>query len=228
MRARNFVDLTGRVFGRLVVIGRAVGRDKRSWWWLCRCSAEHHGCGTYCTVRGYVLARGETSSCGCLSLEMLHTKSATHGHARVAKKTPAYVSWAAMRQRCYDPARANYKYYGGRGIIVCDRWRNDFSAFLADMGPRPSSKHSIDRIDPNGNYEPGNCRWATQSEQCRNQRTRADVTRVEAFGIRLTVAEWSARTGLSSRLIHKRVRSGATAEETLRAAQPRERRARAS
>jgi hypothetical protein len=93
-----------------------------------------------------------------------------HGHRRRGYQSPEYYSWAAMRNRCNNPSRPNYPDYGGRGVTVCERW-NDFAAFLADMGPRPEG-HSIDRIDNNENYEPGNCRWATPTEQSHNQRPR--------------------------------------------------------
>ena len=92
-----------------------------------------------------------------------------HGFARPGKEAPEYRAWAALRNRCSNPNHDAYKNYGGRGIKVCERW-NDFLAFLEDMGPRPSPKHSIDRINNDGNYEPDNCRWATRSEQCRNMR----------------------------------------------------------
>lgn len=116
-----------------------------------------------------VVANGEayTRSCGCLSRET--TARRNHRHGETAN--PAYVPWVAMLQRCTNPRRDAFRWYGARGIVVCERWR-DFAAFLADMGPRPSPSHTIDRINPDGNYEPGNCRWATWAEQRRTQRNR--------------------------------------------------------
>ena len=93
-----------------------------------------------------------------------------HGYAKRGNVHPMFYLWMGMIGRCEDPKRVGYSYYGGRGIRVCDRWRHDFAAFLSDVGVRPSSDHSLDRIDPNGNYEPSNVRWATRSEQQHNRR----------------------------------------------------------
>lgn len=146
-------NLLGQVFGRLTVISRSNNDKWNNAKWLCRCE-----CGNEKIISGQLLRNGEARSCGCIKRK--------HGQSN----TPTYRSWMRMRERCCRPGDKRYKDYGGRGIIVCDRWRNSFENFFADMGERPSSKHSIDRIDVNGNYEPGNCRWSTTVEQRHNRR----------------------------------------------------------
>lgn len=149
-------DLTGKRYGRWSVLG--PGDDYEHW--RCRCD-----CGTERDVGHASLRKGFSRSCGCLKLEMVRKVNKTHGLTR----TPAHRSWVAMRQRCYNPKTTRYSRYGGRGIKVCDRWRYSFEEFLKDMGQPPSDRHSIDRIDVDGDYEPGNCRWATPLEQRHNR-----------------------------------------------------------
>ncbi len=117
-----------------------------------------------------------------------------HGNGRRGKRTPEYIAWGHMKSRCYIPTNASYKGHGGRGIIVCDRWLHSFENFLADMGERPSSKHSLDRFpDKNGNYEPSNCRWATPIEQSNNTRR----NRIIVFnGQTKTASEWGRELGI--------------------------------
>lgn len=160
--ARRVIELSGMRFGRLVVVKRHGTRGKGAAW-ECQCN-----CGMTKILRSYSLRRGSVQSCGCLQRELASAKSKTHGQSH----SPEYNAWHSMKGRCERPSYHHFKDYGGRGIRVCERWLHDFPAFLADMGPRPSATHSLDRIDVNGNYEPGNCRWATPEEQASNKRLR--------------------------------------------------------
>lgn len=117
-------------------------------------------------VEGKSLRIGTTKSCWCLQRDV----ATKHGHTKGGQRTVEYRTWASMKRRCINPRSTNYPGYGGRGIQVCDQWMNSFECFLSNMGIRPSKGHSIDRINNEGNYEPGNCRWATASEQQRNKR----------------------------------------------------------
>ena len=136
---------------------------------VCRCD-----CGKKTVARADSLVRRSTQSCGCLCREALadarksHGESGTHAGGRTVRPTAEYTCWASMIRRCENPNQNAY--VGALGIIVCKRWRHSFGAFLADMGRKPSPRHSIDRIDKNGNFEPRNCRWATPSQRNRNRR----------------------------------------------------------
>lgn len=163
-------DLTGQRFGRLTVIRKAGGKPLLKW--LCRCD-----CGAEKIVLGQSLRNGDSQSCGCLQKELFGAASAqretTHGDTVQGNRTPEYRSWAAMLSRCYNHNATGFHNYGGRGVKVCDRWRRSYADFLADKGRRPSLQHTLDRYpDPDGNYEPTNCRWATKREQRQNQRKR--------------------------------------------------------
>lgn len=166
-------ELTGLVFGRLTVLAFAgVGKDYTTRW---RCHCE---CGNETVVIGKNLVAGRTRSCGCkkagrsdyhqLGLHRRGKKTPiTHGMT----STPLYTTWTNIKQRCSNPKREDYRIYGGRGIRVCDEWQNSFEAFYRDMSPTWQPGLTIDRIDTNGNYEPGNCRWVPMSEQWKTRRS---------------------------------------------------------
>lgn len=158
-------DLTGHRFGRLTVVARAPNNSSGCVCWACRCE-----CGTDKVISRISLRSGDSNSCGCFRREVIGNRQRRHGMTNKRE----WVSWSAMQTRCFDPKHVGFKYWGGRGITVCDRWRgrDGFVNFLADLGTRPPMK-SLDRIDPNGHYEPGNCRWADAKTQATNKRARA-------------------------------------------------------
>ena len=202
------VDLTGQRFGRLVVLVQVPSIDGKAVW-SCQCD-----CGATHAVAGWLLRNGTVKSCGCYRVDRGKEHGATlnlrHGEARNVATTTEYRIWATMLSRCRNPSHQLYRNYGGRGIVVCDRWLR-FENFLVDMGRRPG-KMSIDRINVNGNYEPGNCRWATAKQQARNQRGNRWV---EVRGARKTLAEWLELTGTKRRTFYMRVASGLDNERAL-------------
>jgi hypothetical protein len=156
----KFIDLSGVRFGRWVVISKAEKQGKHTAW-NCLCD-----CGNERVCLGINLTSGKSKSCGCLR----EYNSLKHGHRKHNNTSREYETWCGIVARCENPTDTNYHNYGGRGIKVSNRWRESFENFLADMGKRPSPKHSIDRIDVNGDYEPSNCRWVTKETQMQNRR----------------------------------------------------------
>jgi hypothetical protein len=159
-------DITGQKFNLLTAEKLSHMRNGRSIW-ICRCD-----CGNKTEVSlGNLTSKRSTKSCGCLN-HLKGEKSSTYKHGKT--ETEEYIAYAHIKSRCYNKNNKKFKIYGERGITVCERWLESFENFYADMGPRPSTKHSIDRINVNGNYEPGNCRWANATIQARNQNPRKD------------------------------------------------------
>lgn len=191
----GLIDITGQRFGRLVVLCRipsdstAGGTVRTRWKVLC-------DCGNLIETRGHNLRSGDTKSCGCLIQDVLAERNHKHGHC----STRTYRIWLNMKQRCNNPANKNWADYGGRGIRICERWR-DFSAFFLDMGEAPAWG-SIDRINNDGGYEPGNCRWATQRQQCQNTRRNRFI---EFNGEIKPLSEWARDLGVHIATLHYRV-----------------------
>lgn len=204
---QKFTDHTGRVYTHLTVLGYApprvsVAGNKSPAWW-CKCV-----CGTVKSIREHQLKYGKAKSCGCRRWEMISKSNTTHG----MKHTVEYNAWKEMKQRCDNPKMHAYHSYGGRGITVCERWSHSFENFLQDVGRKPSHLHSIDRINNDGNYEPGNVRWATKKEQGRNRRSN---THIEHNGQSLCVSEWCEVYGLHTNTFLNRLNRGWSIERSL-------------
>jgi len=196
LMARGMVVPLGSRFGRLTVI-KDLGSDGCHRWFVVRCD-----CGApnqRCTLSS--LRCGDTKSCGCLKTELLSSRATKHG----GFGTSEYNIWRRMIERCRNPNEKSWSRYGGRGIKVCERWVRDFSAFLDDVGSRPGEEMTLDRIDNDGNYEPGNVRWATAKQQHRN---RNDNRVLAVDGKALCVAEWAEVSGTNPSTIRVRLHRG--------------------
>lgn len=196
----SYKDITGTRSGLIVAVSFHSmvpnGKTKTALW-TCECD-----CGRAALKKGYQITAGMIRSCGCLHERGNPHRKVKHGHGRRYAQSPEYIAWNAMKNRCYNASHKDYGRYGGRGISVCDRWRSDFRSFLEDMGFKPSPEHTIDRVDNDGDYEPGNCRWATQDEQVNN---RSVSVTIEG----LTLREIAAAAGLTYACIHGRYYNGA-------------------
>jgi hypothetical protein len=212
-----FKDLTGKKFGRLMVIklynkkqmyknGKKCGFE---YYYLCRCD-----CGNEKVVRSYALTENMTKSCGCLHKEIVRTKTREKNIKHGMSKSDLYKKWSGMKSRCYNKKENNYHIYGQRGIKICAEWVNSFESFYKWAIENGYKKElSIDRINVNGNYEPSNCRWVTWQQQQNNKRTNHFL---EYNGQKHTIAEWSKITGIKRQTIWARINNSKwTVEEAL-------------
>lgn len=201
---KRFRDLTGEIIGRWKVIAFAGKRGRGQSTWECECQCESK---THRIVTSSTLLNATSQSCGCLSSESSSARFTKHGQHQSAE----HRIWRSMRQRCENPNHISFPNYGGRGIVVCDRW-SDFAAFLSAMGPRPSASHQIDRKDVNGNYEPDNCRWATIAEQHRNTRRTVMIT---LNGESMCKLDWCIKLGIPKTTLTNRLARGWSVERAL-------------
>lgn len=198
-------DINGQTFGRLLVIERKGTNARRTALWLCKCQ-----CGNEIITMGKSLRNGDTLSCGCYSRDR-HT---VHGKS----KTLTCESWRAMHNRCHRTQDVNYKYYGGRGITICERWKENLLNFITDMGERPSKEYSLDRIDVDGNYSCGhcdecksngwvaNCKWSTAKEQRANQRETKPKKTMIYNGQEMKIVDVIKMTGISGQILYGKAR----------------------
>lgn len=193
---RNSADITGLKFGKLTALKR-VSNDKYGHAiWLCECE-----CGNQISVLKSSLTTGRTRSCGCLFKQTRHTAAKTHGQS----KTRLFGVWVNMHERCENPHRKDWRYYGGKGVKVCDEW-SEFTAF-AEWATRNgySDNLTIDRVDVNGGYNPDNCRWVSWEKQMNNTTRNRRIT---ADGKTLTLAEWAKESGIKYRTLQWRLSHG--------------------
>lgn len=199
----KFIDLTGRRFGRLTVIERDTSRKGRAHW-FCKCD-----CGNVVSVYSFNLRNGTTKSCGCLRIEKLVERHITHG----LSGAKIHRVWEHIKGRCLNPNDKHYSYYGGRGISIEPSWINDFQAFydyVSKLEHFGEDGYSLDRIDNDGNYEPGNLRFATMKEQCRNRRN----NRIHNInGVEVTTAELAEFSGINRGTVQSRINSGWATED---------------
>jgi hypothetical protein len=198
----------GTVFGRLTVIaGPFKSGNNRKLEWQCRCI-----CGNEKPVRGSNLRNGNSQSCGCLSREISRAIHTRHGEGKSGQTSPEYRTWCGIRRRCLDVNATAYSRYGGRGITIHPAWVNSFKAFLASVGRKPGPQYTIERNDNNGNYEPGNVRWATHAEQNRNYSRNRILT---INGLTMCASDWADRVGLPRAVVLGRLESGWSATDAV-------------
>lgn len=205
--SRQKIDLTGKRFGRLTVKGVSHRNEKHVYYWDCICD-----CGNRTVVTGNNLKSGNVRSCGCLGRECKPPIQIKHGNLKYGeKREKLYNIWVAMKQRCYNPNDANYHRYGGRGITVCDEWRNDYSVFKEwCLTNGYKEKLDLDRRDNDGNYEPSNCRFVSHKENlCNTHRKLHDVINGED----ITLVAAAEKYGFTYQCLYTRYKRGKRGEE---------------
>lgn len=203
------IESVGKRYGRLVV--QAVIRSNGRAMATCLCD-----CGVLKSCELSNLRLGKIVSCGCRRRELHAGMFTKHGEAAPSNRSAEYRAWTAMKARCANPKVNGYARYGGRGVSVCERWLHSFDNFLEDVGRKPTPEHSLDRKNNDGNYEPGNCRWATRIEQANNGRRSRFLT---LNGVTMTVSRWATSAGLKPCVLLGRIRRGWSAERALVKAQ---------
>lgn len=197
-------DLTGIIRGRLTVISFSHSEHSsygRIYFWNCLCS-----CGNVKAIRRNCLSlKSGSMSCGCAIIEINKTGIRNKKHEDTGSKE--YTAWNNIKSRCFRKTNKHYRNYGGRGITVCDRWLNSYSNFISDVGRAPSDKHSLDRINNNGNYEPGNVKWSTIKDQSNNKRTSKLIS---YNGETMTVSRWANKLSLNYKTLWDRINNGWT------------------
>lgn len=200
----------GMTFGGWLVLSLGEpsisARGNKTILWSCKCE-----CGVERLIPPGNLLRGLSTSCGCRKADMISRRFTKHGMAHTRKAGNIYRVWSSMRTRCNNPQSAAYHNYGGRGITICSEW-DDFERFMSDMGPRPSLRHSIDRIDTNGPYCQSNCRWSTAKEQSNNRRRHRMI---EHRGETKNLAQWASAYGLATQVLFNRLARGWSIERAL-------------
>jgi hypothetical protein len=196
-----FIDRTGKKYGRLTAVRRIPNNGEKVMW-ECLCD-----CGNTINVASPSLS-GNTTSCGCAQRDVLQDRNFKHGRSR----TKEFNTWSSMIARCTNPRCSHWDSYGGRGISIHEPWRNSFSEFFQYVGAAPSKSHTLDRIDNSGNYEPGNVRWATISEQNRNKRSNRLITH---DGITLPMCDWATKVNISYNALRFRLNKGWSIERAL-------------
>ena len=198
------INLIGQRFTRLLVVERAENEKNGSARWVCQCD-----CGNTIVISSYHLRNEDVKSCGCFQRDF--PNRTTHGHSG----EPIYDEWCGMKARCYNKSQKAYKNYGGRGITVCERWRNNFKDFLDDVSELPhfgEEGYSLERINNDGNYEPSNCKWATIEDQANNKRSNHMIT---YNGKTQSVKKWADEVGVNYGTLKSRINRGWAIEKAL-------------